>query len=128
VSGDLEHRQGEPARWSAEDIQRTVTQAQGKGQLALLVTDARGVVIAGIRATGGLTQLQYRPQDGTWEFHGAFSGPEVLEGSYVLRNAMGTDPEPPDDYDQDRAPVPEPGQLNPSGVLRAIPDRQEDAR
>lgn len=80
-----------------EDIRRKVQQAIGKGQIALLVVDAAGTVIAGIKATGGLTQLRYLEQDGTWEFAGAFSNPEVLEGSVVLRNRMGMDPEPPED-------------------------------
>lgn len=74
--------------------------AGGKGQLALLVTDAAGVVIAGIKATGGLTQLQYRADSNTWDFAGAFSGPEVLEGSYVLRDLMGTMPRAEESSDE----------------------------
>jgi hypothetical protein len=85
----------EPGRLDPEDVARRVANAAGKGQVALLVVDAAGVVVVGLKATGGLTELRHVPQDGLWRFSGALSGkPEVLDGSYALRNALGTEHTP----------------------------------
>jgi hypothetical protein len=85
----------EPGRLDPEDITRRVANAAGKGQVALLVVDAAGVVVVGLKATGGLTELRHVPQDGLWRFSGALSGkPEVLDGSYALRNQLGTEHTP----------------------------------
>jgi hypothetical protein len=84
-----------PADLNPEDVARRVANAAGKGQVALLVVDAAGVVVVGLKATGGLTELRHVPQDGLWRFSGALSGkPEVLDGSYALRNALGTEHTP----------------------------------
>jgi hypothetical protein len=81
-----------PAELDLAELPRRIANAAGKGQVALLVVDAAGVVVVGLKATGGLTELRHVPQDGLWRFSGALSGkPEVLDGSYALRNALGTD-------------------------------------
>jgi hypothetical protein len=77
------------------ELPRRIANAAGKGQVALLVVDAAGVVVVGLKATGGLTELRHVPEDGLWRFSGALSGkPQVLDGSYALRNALGTEHTP----------------------------------
>lgn len=115
------------------DLGARIIDAAGKGQVALLVTDAAGTVIIGIKATGGLTEL--RPDGGgRWLFAGALSGkPTILDGSYALRNALGAEADTsPDDYDLGdpandlaRAVVPLP-ELE-SGYV-SMPDYPDDAR
>lgn len=89
---DLERREDTTPDPRSPEFTRRVVQAAGKGQVALLVTDAAGVVIVGLQAIGGLTRLEYKPGDGLWLFEGAISGkPTVLDGSYALRNQLGTE-------------------------------------
>jgi hypothetical protein len=100
-----------PAELDPAELPRRIANAAGKGQVALLVVDAAGVVVVGLKATGGLTELRHVPEDGLWRFSGALSGkPEVLDGSYALRNALGTDHTPERWEDEDQGyPEPYPG-------------------
>lgn len=68
---------------------RRIQQAAAKGQVALLVTDAAGVVIVGIKGTGGMTGLRYSETDGVWSAEVHLSGVEILDGSYLLRAPLG---------------------------------------
>jgi hypothetical protein len=75
----------------ARETAQRVVQAARKGQVALLVTDATGVVIVGIKGTGGMTKLEYKASEGIWEAHVYLSGVTVLDGSYLLRAPLGWD-------------------------------------
>jgi hypothetical protein len=74
---------------AAQETVRRLQQAAAKGQVALLVTDAAGVVIVGIRGTGGLSRLQFKEAEGIWDADLHMSGVEILDGSYLLRAPTG---------------------------------------
>lgn len=67
-----------------EVLTRRVLQALGKGQVALLVTDAAGIVIVGMQGIGGMTKLEYKDHSFTAHVHFS-ANVEILDGSYALR-------------------------------------------
>jgi ribosomal protein S27AE len=81
---------------AAQETVRRLQQAAAKGQVALLVTDAAGVVIVGIRGSGGLTGLRFKQAEGIWDAELHMSGVEILDGSYLLRAPLGWDEEGPE--------------------------------
>jgi hypothetical protein len=77
------------------------------------------VVIVGVKGTGGLTKLKL-DDEGRLLFEGAMAGkPEVLDGSYALRNQLGAD-RTPERYE----PEPGPGTVYTNEEAQAEAARQ----